>query len=305
MAQALFVNRDRVRVEGSEVTHLRTGRRVPIIGPPATTLVRTVLKDLREVAGEKIDLGTQANPPVAGCKFANVSVLADVAQRLEEMRKLPVCKGEPDATARSKFFASMDGNGNGFLSLAEIDGGLRKLLSAPTMAAGGRPALQRAFSAAKSVRQKGQQAGGAPGSPKLADDMVERGDEFRLLLLYFRRYLELFAAFEQIDTSGDRRLDREEFEAACASGLLAEWGVAVEVATPRGSNPQIRFTLGCLLLAFHTPLLSHVRPSSARVGRTPPLNLRGLTSTRAASCYSTSLLTGYSAQRCQTADLLS
>ena len=52
----LFRNRDRVRVHLSEVTHLRSGRVVPLEGPPVTTLVRTVLTDLFQKVGERIDL---------------------------------------------------------------------------------------------------------------------------------------------------------------------------------------------------------------------------------------------------------
>ena len=85
--------------------------------------------------------------------------------------------------------------------------------------AGAKPAVLRAFNAAKAVRK---------GGKALGDDLIERGEEFRLFLLYTRRYLELFAAFEQLDTSGDRRLDLDEFDEACSSDILADWGVVVD-----------------------------------------------------------------------------
>ena len=44
--------------------------------------------------------------------------------------------------------------------------------------AGAKPAIMRAFQAAKTARMAGRE---------LSDDCVERGDEFRLLLLYLRR----------------------------------------------------------------------------------------------------------------------
>jgi hypothetical protein len=84
---ALFRNGDRVRAHGSEVVHLRSGRKVPIIGAAIPVLARTVLKGIREVAGEKIDLATAAEPPVAAC-FTNVPV-SDVASRLAGLEDLP------------------------------------------------------------------------------------------------------------------------------------------------------------------------------------------------------------------------
>ena len=35
--------------------------------------------------------------------------------------------------------------------------------------------------------------------------------EFRLLLLYLKRYFDLFIMFEQVDTGDDRRVNVDEF----------------------------------------------------------------------------------------------
>ncbi len=45
---------------------------------------------------------------------------------------------------------------------------------------------------------------------KYGDDYIEIA-EFRVLLFYLRQYLEYFAMFAAIDTSGDRRIDYGEF----------------------------------------------------------------------------------------------
>ena len=53
-------------------------------------------------------------------------------------------------------------------------------------------------------------------------DYVER-NEFRLLLSYLRSYLELYAAFNRVDTSDDRRVDLGEWREGVS--LLAKWGI--------------------------------------------------------------------------------
>ena len=142
---------------------------------------------------------------------------------LAELASLPTAKTAQDKAARNLLFASMDGNGNGYLSLAEIDGGMKSML--PGNAARAKPAVMRAFQAAKVARPSGSQP-----NASLRDDVVERGAEFRLFLLYLKRYLELLAAFERLDADGDRRLDVDEFTEACRIGLLSTWGVNVDDA---------------------------------------------------------------------------
>lgn len=63
---SLFCLRDRVRIEGTTVTHLRTGRKVSLSRGEVSTLVRVSLKGIQEYAGETIDLSSMADPPVPG-----------------------------------------------------------------------------------------------------------------------------------------------------------------------------------------------------------------------------------------------
>ena len=91
-------------------------------------------------------------------------------------------------------------NGNGYVSLAEIDKGLRDILGIDEIF-DCKPAIFQAFKAAKrSVKTKS----------KHGKDYVERC-EFRLMLLYLRQYFEYYEAFDRVDTSDDRRIDLNEF----------------------------------------------------------------------------------------------
>ena len=161
----------------------------------------------------------------------------------------------------------MDGNGNGYLSLAEVDSGMRGVISGAGLLASAKPAVMRAFQAAKGAR-----SGGRP----LGDDLIERGDEFRLFLLYLRRYLELLLAFDQLDTSGDRRLDTDEFEEACAAGILSDWGV--HVCDPAREFAAIDLDGGGMILFdefAHWALTRHLRldgkPEEAEKEEEPPM----------------------------------
>ena len=109
----------------------------------------------------------------------------------------------PEAKAqRSVLFDSFDPNGNGYLSLAEVDKGLTdtgltrdKIPPKVTM---------RAFQAAKGVHASTSSRGA---------DYIEKC-EFRLLLVYLRQYLELWHLFDAADASQDHRISLDEFRAA-------------------------------------------------------------------------------------------
>ena len=67
-------------------------------------------------------------------------------------------------------------NGNGYLSLAEVDKGMRDIIQLPTLFAA-KPVLMRAFTAAK-TKMKSKSA--------VADDYVTKGTEFRYMLKFLR-----------------------------------------------------------------------------------------------------------------------
>ena len=68
--------------------------------------------------------------------------------------KLPFEKTEEQKKHRSKLWSAMDNNGNGFLSLAEVDKGIRDALNIDSLF-NCKPVIIRAFNAAKnSVKSK-------------------------------------------------------------------------------------------------------------------------------------------------------
>lgn len=130
--------------------------------------------------------------------------------------KLPRGRSAEEVEARAKLFASWDPNGNKMLSLAEITTGciglgLDKLT--PNLS----PILLRAYTKAKDVGTK-------EGDKNDNADFVN-AKEFRLLLVYIYDYFELNVAFNEIDSSNDRRVTLEEFKKAVPR--LQEWGVPV------------------------------------------------------------------------------
>ena len=113
---------------------------------------------------------------------------------------------------RIKQWNYFDVNGNGYLSLAEVDKGMRDVVKLPILFQL-KPVLMRAFTAAKTKVQ---------AKNKYGDDYVTKG-EYRFLLKYLRQYYEYWVAFDRIDTNDDRRVSYEEFMQAIPE--LTKWGI--------------------------------------------------------------------------------
>eukprot|EP00992_Anisonema_acinus_P010634 TRINITY_DN6733_c1_g1_i11.p1 TRINITY_DN6733_c1_g1~~TRINITY_DN6733_c1_g1_i11.p1 ORF type:complete len:480 (+),score=88.83 TRINITY_DN6733_c1_g1_i11:54-1493(+) len=129
-------------------------------------------------------------------------------------RKLPAGRSTAEVRQRRELFRLFDPNGNGYLSLAEVDKGLRDIVQLDDVF-DCKPAIIRAFNAAKNVHK---------GRSRLGPDFVTRS-EFRLLCVYLRRYFELFVMFDRMDQNDDRRLGFGEFTDALPQ--LEKWGVHV------------------------------------------------------------------------------
>lgn len=131
--------------------------------------------------------------------------------------KLPVAKEQKDE--RLKLWKQIDNNGNGVVSLAEMDKGVRDAIGLP-MLFDAKPAIMRAFTYAK---------GASPSTRKdgLGDDMVE-WREFRTFLLSMRQCFEYWAAFCTIDADHDRRISLEEF--VSAKETIERWVGPIEDA---------------------------------------------------------------------------
>ena len=134
---------------------------------------------------------------------------------------LPYGTDAASKTKRDQLWKGIDVNGNGFVSLAEVDKGLRDVLKIDSVFNCKR-AIMRAFQSAKNDGKSKSVHG---------PDYVERR-EFRQLLYYLRLYFEYFQAFARIDTGDDNRIDLNEFLAALPQ--LQKWVGAI-------SNPQQEF----------------------------------------------------------------
>jgi Ca2+-binding EF-hand superfamily protein len=146
-------------------------------------------------------------------KNAAASSPIDWAKLLEQ---LPCGLSEEQVNRRDALFTRCDPNGNGFLSLAEIDKALRDELRIMQIFEC-KPVIMRAFQAARSS---------APASERNhGGDFVSRST-FRVLLFYLKEYFELWQIFMAADTSGDRRIDLEEFRKVFLA-LQETWGLKV------------------------------------------------------------------------------
>ena len=130
--------------------------------------------------------------------------------------KIPVGKDEREK--RFALFDSFDPNGNGILSLAEVDKGMRDVLVIDEIF-DAKPAMMRAFQCAKNRSGKDKE--------DLKSDYIERL-EFKFFLNALKQYFEYFVAFERIDNDDDRRVSFEEFEKALP--IMANWVGEIEDA---------------------------------------------------------------------------
>ncbi|TRY81163.1 hypothetical protein TCAL_16785 [Tigriopus californicus] len=114
--------------------------------------------------------------------------------------KLPFERTDEAKEKRRTLFKEFDPNDNGYLSLAEVDRGVRDVLGIEEVF-NCKPAVNRAFHFAKKASQ---------GDDKYGPDYLEFR-EFRLFLQTLRQNFEYFQAFARIDTGDDNRVSKEEF----------------------------------------------------------------------------------------------
>merc|ERR1712110_957364 len=128
-------------------------------------------------------------------------------------KKLPYERTEEQRKQRMDMFDRFDPNANGFLSLAEVEKGIRDVLQSDALFKNRRP-IHRAFHLAKKVGTKGKSGKG--------DDYLERR-EFRLFLQLLRQYFEYLQAFSRIDTGDDNRISKEEFTNPAVKSVVELW----------------------------------------------------------------------------------
>ena len=128
---------------------------------------------------------------------------------------LCVERGPEGLEKRKKMFRDFDPNGNGFLSLAETDKGIRDVLKLPDVFHM-KQVIMRSFQAAKNSVKSKNAAHGA--------DYIEK-NEFRYFLCYLRQYFEYYEMFSIVNTDGDKYLDLQEFKDAVPT--FEKWGIKV------------------------------------------------------------------------------
>lgn len=135
---------------------------------------------------------------------------------------LCVERSQEGVAKRAKMFKDFDPNGNGFLSLAEVDKGIRDVLKLPQIFQL-KQVIMRAFQSAKdSVKNKHSNS----------SDYIER-NEFRYFLCYLRQYFEYYEMFDIVNTDDDKYIDYDEFVQAIPK--FEKWGIKV-------SDPEKTFT---------------------------------------------------------------
>lgn len=124
--------------------------------------------------------------------------------------KLPTANTDEEKKKRKQMFESFD-NGNGVLSLAEIDKAIRDVLQIDAIF-DAKPAIMRAFQNAKDKypSKRGE----------VGDDYIERR-EFKYFLISLRQYFEYWVAFSRVDVSGDKRITLIEF--TDAKDVIEKW----------------------------------------------------------------------------------
>jgi len=115
--------------------------------------------------------------------------------------KIPTSRSPEDVAKRAEMFKSFDMTGNGLLSLADIDKGLRDTLAIEEIF-DAKPVIMRAFQAAKAVGVKH----GISKHP----DYVHKA-EFRVLLVYLEEFFKIWETFAGLAADVDHRLTKEEF----------------------------------------------------------------------------------------------
>lgn len=126
--------------------------------------------------------------------------------------RLPHEKGEEGRKRRKLMWESIDVNGNGYVSLAEITKGVRDVIAVGDLM-DAVPAINRAFHHARKISKVANKHG---------EDYLEFS-EFRTFLLLLRQYFEYYQAFDRIDTGDDRRISLEEFTAPSMKQTIEKW----------------------------------------------------------------------------------
>lgn len=138
-------------------------------------------------------------------------------------KRIPTAPTPDGQAARAKLFEGMDPNGNGLLSLTEVNGGLPALVSGLVKVKDFRPAIKCAFALARNAAPDAAGGGGKKSKAKKENESMVDHSEFHALLIAFRQFIEMDVMFDSIDKDGTRMLNWKELEKALPK--LEDWNL--------------------------------------------------------------------------------
>jgi Ca2+-binding EF-hand superfamily protein len=138
-----------------------------------------------------------------------------IKQNYQHLTKLlSVERNEEGKSKRIKMFQEFDKNGNGFLSLSEMEKGLSTVLGLLEISHF-EGAIKLAFNSAKDC---------VKNHKALSKESIEM-NEFRFFLCCLRQNIEYFEMFKRVNTDHDKYIDFREFVEALP--LIEKWGLKV------------------------------------------------------------------------------
>jgi hypothetical protein len=184
---------------------------------------------------------------------------------------LPYDRSEEAVAKRDKIWKLADMNGNGFMSLAEVDKALNDVMRIEEIF-DTKPVIIRAFNAAKGIGQGIK----PPGWDQIKDryeqaqksralnpvDYIEK-KEFRCLIIYLHEYTALCQLFDAIDQDNDRRVTFTEFSAAVP--LLRRLGITIK--SPEATFKEIDKDGGGMILFEEFSNWALVKNLGAQISR--------------------------------------
>mmetsp|Transcript_148086 Transcript_148086/g.261101 ORF Transcript_148086/g.261101 Transcript_148086/m.261101 type:complete len:319 (-) Transcript_148086:60-1016(-) len=145
---------------------------------------------------------------------------------------LPTGRDKESREARKQLFKYVDSSGDGSIRLNELKSAFAGMVTVPgkmdarTLVNHG---LDRAFLAVQELMLDGM-------NPSKEEAESISGKEFRVFLIFFQRYLELYEIFSSIDNSDDQMISVEEFTRALPK--LETWGLNDPSIS---KNPELAF----------------------------------------------------------------
>eukprot|EP00466_Bigelowiella_natans_P014382 jgi/Bigna1/126724/aug1.3_g1432 len=161
----------------------------------------------------------------------STQVLDQLESRVKEViAALPVGKTPSQTRRRHELFARFDGAGRGLLSPEDAAEGVRGLIgnigegssssSSSDSLLDCKPVITRVFEAARSLRAQKRRAKGMRAVDKSDELNGLYRQEFRIMLLYLREFLQVYLIFSEADINRSQALGVHEFSAAVAAGHL-------------------------------------------------------------------------------------